>query len=88
MNRAVLLAVLSACLLALQRGVVRAQDHPEVPASCNNYSTTPNEHKCGCGKAMHHDCDQPAPSVTNDSKCRTNCKPERCKCVSACMTHH
>lgn len=66
----------------------QGQDDPEenVPASCNNYHETAPEHKCQCGRAMHDDCDKPAPNVRNDSHCKTNCKPERCKCVTKCTT--
>ncbi len=42
--------------------------------------------RCACGKAMHHDCSQEEPSVRNDSKCRTNCRPDHCKCVNKCTT--
>lgn len=62
-------------------------DTPEYqgqPLSCDNYSTT--AHKCACGKAMHSDCMKQQPSVRNDSKCATNCRPEHCHCVNKCTS--
>lgn len=56
------------------------------PASCDNYHNTAPAHRCGCGKAMHDKCDQPEPSVRNDSKCKTNCIPSHCHCIGMCAT--
>lgn len=61
-------------------------EEPGKPASCDNYRSTAADHQCGCGKAMHHDCGKPEPSVRNDSKCKTNCRPDHCKCVNRCTT--
>lgn len=60
--------------------------HANQPASCNNFRETAPEHKCACGKAMHSDCDKEAPSVMNDTKCKTTCHPDRCRCVNKCTT--
>lgn len=60
--------------------------HEGQPEQCDNYKGTQKEHVCHCGKAEHEDCDKPAPSVRNDSKCKTNCRPSKCHCITKCVT--
>jgi hypothetical protein len=66
----------------------RPQDSPEEgkPASCDNYHSTAPAHRCACGKALHDKCSQPDPDVEMDRRCKTYCRKQNCKCMSACTT--
>ena len=66
----------------------RPDESPEEgkPASCDNYHSTVPAHRCACGKAMHDKCDRPAPDVEMDRRCKTYCRKQNCKCMSACTT--
>ena len=66
----------------------RQEESPEEgkPASCDNYHSTAPAHRCACGKAMHDKCDRPEPDVEMDKRCKTYCRKQNCKCMSACTT--
>lgn len=77
--------VLAVAMFAQER-----QDDPPPEGtykSCDNYARQDGpQHRCACGKAMHDKCDEPAPNVAMDRKCKTYCSKQNCRCLSACTT--
>ena len=81
--------VMVALALAVMAHAQDRDDSPEEgkPSSCDNFAKTEPGHRCACGKVMHSECDKQEPDVSTDSKCKTYCRRQNCKCMSACTTH-